>query len=86
VKHGSRGTYVHHQCRCMPCTEANTEYHRRQRLLWASVDPPAEAHGKVSTYVNWSCRCVHCSTAHAEAMSKQNQKRRIAAALRKASS
>jgi hypothetical protein len=28
--HGRRSTYTNHGCRCIPCTTANNEYHRKQ--------------------------------------------------------
>lgn len=30
-KHRSHSTYVNHRCRCVPCTDANTEYGRTTR-------------------------------------------------------
>jgi hypothetical protein len=70
--HGRASTYVHHKCRCAPCTEANRQRHAAARARRREQEPPADAHGKDSTYKNWGCRCESCSAAHSVAMAHYN--------------
>ena len=62
LKHGLRGTYVNHGCRCEECREANALYARRFRMKYRPYS--YLQHGKNSTYLNYRCRCEDCRAAH----------------------
>lgn len=69
-RHGQRASYAA-GCRCVPCTDANTERLREAKRLRVDrfrrgeIEPP---HGVKSTYTNYDCRCDPCREAWSEHM------------------
>lgn len=68
VKHGTRGAYTNHGCRCALCTAAMREAHReylhrtgrrRPMDVW-EADRPKAPHGGVEMYYRRGCRCDVC--------------------------
>lgn len=68
--HGTASTYrsTKYNCRCVPCTEANTLYQKRLQ------GRPPPKHGTKSGYNNYGCRCDECSAAWREYMRSDQAK------------
>jgi hypothetical protein len=63
-RHGTIYGYTTLKCRCVPCTEANTEACRRSRFKRLELPVPAKVHGTVNAYNGYGCRCDLCKEAH----------------------
>lgn len=59
--HGTTGGYRNHDCRCGPCTQANTEHVAHWRATHKGLEPPY--HGEYA-YNMFSCRCGVCKEEH----------------------
>lgn len=63
-EHGTLREYRNRDCRCAPCTAANTaEIARARQARKARLSPDSSAHGTVSGYNNHLCRCLPCTEA-----------------------
>lgn len=84
--HGKRSTYNNHDCRCIPCTEAQRAYQvelrarlnaRRKAAERFTKRPAAHlVHGSAPTYINHGCRCGPCTEANTLKTAEQRAKRR----------
>lgn len=63
MTHGTRYTY-NRGCRCVPCTQAATDYTRQHRAHLRASPVPDDLHGAAATYRNRGCRCDACRAAH----------------------
>lgn len=63
--HGTVRGYIHYECRCDDCLQANREYYGRRSLIEYLTDVAAE-HGTESGY-SVGCRCDRCREASAAA-------------------
>jgi hypothetical protein len=59
--HGTPGGYRNHDCRCAPCTRANTGHVARWRAVHRGLEPPY--HGEYG-YNMFGCRCPACRKGH----------------------
>lgn len=77
-RHGTRSWYLNHRCRCQPCRDANTAYHRE--LLKRLAQTPFEQipHG-ITGYRDYSCRCPACFKAQSDKNRAARERRRNAA-------
>jgi hypothetical protein len=73
--HGTTGGYRNHECRCIPCTRANTVQVQLWREDHQGTQPPY--HGEYG-YNMFGCRCAVCREEHRVYSAKRKQ------ALRKA--
>ena len=64
--HGTVTGYIGHRCRCRPCTDAWTAYHRGWRDR-QSLGPDDPRHGTLNGYSNFRCRCAECRAAKRDA-------------------
>jgi len=65
--HSTPGGYSNHNCRCVGCTVANSEYQAKRRQERYAEGVPSTVTHNASTYNNWGCRCATCTDAHREA-------------------
>ena len=69
-RHGTRGGYGNHRCRCEACTKANRDKSREYNHRTGRTRPwdeyvaglPPRTHGIRATYVD-GCRCPACTQA-----------------------
>lgn len=67
--HGTTTGYQRYNCRCRPCSDAQAEFNRRQRVSSGGRGPYLKAsqrvHGTTARYYA-GCRCDLCKAAKAE--------------------
>lgn len=79
--HGTSNGYTNHNCRCILCTAANSEYGRKSmaaRRAAISTDDPR--HGTNTFYESYGCRCEPCRKAHAKRERERYARRKAKAA------
>ena len=72
--HGKRYTYLHYECRCSLCVEANAAYQRKRGKM-QKKNIREVPHGTRNAYSNYGCRCKACTKANTKYHRQLREKR-----------